>query len=265
MDNLIDFNLQPNKIIIYTRVSTKSQANDEKYGLTSQENVCIKYVETFYPDYKTIIITDVGSSFNNKYALKNLDNMIDDLEQNTLIIVSEASRLGRNTLQSFQALEDIRLKKSYIISISEQICFGKIRNLDTRFKEKLLSAEESSVIAGDRQKNVIKYIRENGGHWGSAPFGFMVSKNENKIPVLVENPEHQKIINQIDKLIDNDMTILEITKYCTARNLLGKKKWYTSTVKKIVSNLGKKKVADSNNVLNKLTNNLNKTIITRKR
>lgn len=265
MESHIDFNLlDVKRIMIYTRVSTKKQAEDEKHGLFSQENICLEYAKTFYPQFNIIRrVTDIASSFNNKNALLNLDNEINELQHNTLILVSEASRIGRNSSQAFQVLNKVREKKSYIISVSEQICFGKTRNLDTRFKEKLLAAEESSVIAGDRQRNVIKYIRDNGGHWGKIPFGYKIQKNENNIPVLVENEEHQTVISHIEKLIECEMTVGEITNYCKTRNLLNKK-WNRGTVKRIVSNLGKKNVLEFNNNMKRVTDNLGRVVFSRR-
>jgi len=266
MESHIDFNISDvKKIIIYTRVSTKKQSDDEKHGLLSQGNICHEYARTFYSHINQIKnVCDIASSFNNKNALINLDDEIDEMDYNTLILVSEASRIGRNASQAFQVLDKIRDKKSYIISVSEQICFGKTRNLDTRFKEKLVSAEESSVIAGDRQRNVIKYIRDNGGHWGKAPFGYKIEKNENNIPVLKENEEHQKVISHIEKLVECEMTVGEITRYCDERKLLNKK-WSNNSVKKIVSNLGKKNVLDFNKQMKSMTDNLGRVIVTKRK
>lgn len=266
MESHIDFNISDvKKIIIYTRVSTKKQSDDEKHGLLSQGNICLHYAKTFYPHIKQIKnVCDIASSFNNKNALIYLDNEIDQLEYNTLILVSEASRIGRNASQAFQVLDKIRDNKSYIISVTEQICFGKTRNLDTRFKEKLIAAEESSVIAGDRQRNVIKYIRDNGGHWGKAPFGYKIERNENNIPILKENEEHQDVIKNIEKLVECEMTVAEITRYCEQRKLLNKK-WNNGTVKKIVSNLGKKNVLDFNNKMKKITDDLGRVIVNKKK
>jgi DNA invertase Pin-like site-specific DNA recombinase len=258
--NTTNFNIQNiSQIIIYIRVSTKQQSNDEKYGLLSQEQLCVEYVNRFYKGIKYTITTDIASSYNNVKALKNLDNLIDNLKNNTLIIVSEASRFGRNTIQSYQALEKVRNKNSYVISVIEQLCYGISRNYDTRFKERLLAAEESSTLLGERIKKSQLVIKQHGGHIGKAPFGYRkikVSINDKlTIPKLEEDPLHQKIIRQITNLTNNNMSVSEIRDYLLTRNLLNKK-WTNTIVKKIINKNGSKIKNDDVSITQSINKNM---------
>lgn len=98
-------------IYIYTRVSTKSQVgeiNEYNIGIQTQKEICMEYyhrniTEHIINNENSILepnfIEEVGSSFNDEERLIKLKELIDSLPNNSLILISEISRLGRNIYQ----------------------------------------------------------------------------------------------------------------------------------------------------------------------
>ena len=90
VDNPVDY------VCVYTRVSTRKQSTEDKYGLSSQKELCKGYINKFYPSVNESYWEDIGSSYKNKLTLREMGNMIRKLKPNSLIVISEVTRLGRN-------------------------------------------------------------------------------------------------------------------------------------------------------------------------
>ena len=190
----------PNKIYVYYRVSTHYQADDNRNGLDSQTDTCDRYALKIFktPERNIDYYCDIGSTYNNKCVLKEQNKLIRDLNYNSVVLVYDVSRLGRNILQVFKLLKKIKENHSYVISINDNVCYGKSRLLDKKFLYKVIESEEKSDLKSSRMSGYISMIRSLGGYIGRSPYGYNIAKI-NSVPKLVKNTEEQNVIKQIKK------------------------------------------------------------------
>lgn len=171
------------EIYIYIRVSTEKQVNENGInciGIQAQVNICKKFINArlSYLNKIPIVISDVGSTFNNQKAMKNFDQLMENLSRYSLILVTDVSRLGRNIYHSFRNYETIEKNNSFIISVNDNKMFGDIRSNDIHFFNKSIEAESFSLEKSINMKARNEIIREAGGHIGGFPFGMMRKKRE---------------------------------------------------------------------------------------
>ena len=187
-----NFNINPDKIYVYIRVSTKSQAFQQN-GLKDQEKICYDYVNKYYKHIPTELYSEIGSSYNNKNKLYMLEKIMRKMTSNSLIIVRDISRLGRDTFQVFSLLRKIKQTNSYIIGINENLCYNYSRLTDREFSHIIIDSEKSSDYKHIKTtKHNIK-IKSQGGWIGRNPYGTMIVKH-GSIPHIYKNPNEIKII-----------------------------------------------------------------------
>lgn len=233
----IKFNLEIiSAIVIYCRVSSAKQADDTHTGLKTQSTTCLKYIENNeeYKNIELFLIAEIGSSYNNQNALTKLDKLLETMKSNTLILIYDVSRFGRNIYQTNRDCEKVELKNSYIISVSELICFGLSRITDQAFFQKSTEAEMFSNIQSARAKNRCKLLKENGEYVGRAPFGKMVIKDDDNRRILVDKPDEVSIINVIKNLINDNVSIYRINRDLIQSRALGQE-WSLSKLKRIIN------------------------------
>jgi len=238
MSNLVKLVSKPiDYIYIYNRVSTGKQSSDKKLGLSTQKDLCDKYITQFYPDNKNILnFYDIGSSYKTQKILIGMKDLICKLKPNSLILISETSRLGRSKKMAEQILKIVKKKKSFIVSISENLVFGKTKLNDKFFIQKIIDAEKESDTLSLRIKNTHAYIKRNGGYIGKAPFGYSIKKNDRNIPVLKEKPQDFELIDKIVNLSNECLSYSEIRDVMNNQNILNNNKnWTTSKVKNILN------------------------------
>lgn len=151
-------------IFVYTRVSTRKQSNDKKHGLSYQKELCKNYIDKFYSStINESYWEDVGSSYKSKLILKEMGEIIRKLKSNTLIVISEVSRLGRNYKMVETVLKEIQKKKSYVVSISENLVYGMTKLQNKEFIHKVIDSEkESDVLSMRTKKYTILHKKERG-------------------------------------------------------------------------------------------------------
>jgi DNA invertase Pin-like site-specific DNA recombinase len=223
-----------NNVCVYYRVSTPGQANDERFGLDKQTDKCEYYSKNIFKKNENQInyYCDIGSTYNNKCVLKQQNVMIRDIQYGSVILVHDVSRLGRNIEQVFKLLKKVKAKDSYIISIEDNVCYGKTRLLDKKFWYKIIESEESSDKKSNRMTRHINMIRELGGHVGGVPYGYIVQKM-NDVPRLAKNAVEQNAIKLIKSMV-NKKTLWQIVTILRAS--YGKKRgkmWTLMNVKSI--------------------------------
>ncbi len=205
MNSFINFNLKPENFYIYSRVSTNSQASDSNYGLDSQDFVSENYLKDIFNrndkliESETNYYCDIGSSYSNPKSLHQLNLMVRELKPNSLILISEISRLGRNIRQVIDLLKKIEDKKCWVISVTEGLCFNKSKLMNKQFYQKIIDAERESDLISIRTTNAYKVIKQKGGYVGLAPYGKKKVKS-NGVPKLVDNEEEIKIIKLVIEL-----------------------------------------------------------------
>lgn len=225
-----------NFISVYIRVSSKMQSTDIKYGLASQLEICNNYTQFYSKDTPITVWKDIGSSYKNNKILPDMNSLLLNLKPKTLILVSEVSRLGRSYKMIEDILNIVRRKKSFIVSITENIVFGKTRLSDIKFLEKIKQSERESDVLSMRTRNIQNYIRQKGGYIGKPPFGYKITKNSKNIPVLTENPEHFKFIDEIVNLSNICSSYCEIKDILNKKNFLHNDKLWTSARIKFILN-----------------------------
>lgn len=252
--------------IIYVRVSSVYQtgkSNDSKYSsgpvLNGQIEICKRFYNDMFPRrLDPVVVSDVGSSFNNKNKLVNLDNMINDMEENTLIIIHDISRLGRNVYQTFSNVyESVELKKSKIYSVIDKKLFGNDRLEDIDFFRQSVEAEAESAKRSTIAKERNNYIRSIGGHVGKVPFGKKVRRiktsGEYMKRVLINDAVQQRSIRKIIQMYNDDFKQSEIKNELAKRGYTNNEKTITVGIIRGVINKYK-----NSNESNELANDLAK-------
>lgn len=219
--SLNTFTINPSNIYIYLRVSTRTQIHKSN-GLNEQNNICQSYIKNNFPRFNGEIkfYTDVGSSYNNKNVLINLNKIIRKIssETNSLILVRDISRLGRDTFQVFNLLKKIKQSKSYIIGIEENLCYNYSKLMDRKFSHLIIDSEEHSDKKYIKSTNRINKIKSAGGYVGRVPYGCMIVK-KNNIPYIYKNPDEINIIRMIKHVFLKYKSVSETTKYLNMNNL----------------------------------------------
>lgn len=97
-------------LVGYMRVSSKSQ--DDRNGYARQKEILEKYgVEKTYYDVMT----------GRAASRPELDKMLDFIREGDVVVCSELSRLGRNTRNCLELVEQIKAKKAHFVAIKEGI------------------------------------------------------------------------------------------------------------------------------------------------
>lgn len=251
------FNINPQTIYVYLRVSTKTQTY--KYnGLKEQNNICQEYIRKNFPLHNKIKIeyyTDVGSSYNEKNTLCNLNKIIRKLssETNSVILVKDISRLGRNTFQVFNLLRKIKKHDSHIVSIEENLCYNYSKLMDKTFFHTIIDSEEKSDLKSVNSINRIQKIKSMGGYIGKVPYGTQIIK-KNNIPYIYKNPTEINIIKIIKKVFLKNLNIVKTTKYLNTHNIKYRNNinWtenkVSTLIKKFIPNLEQNKNLDLVNI-----------------
>lgn len=215
------FSLNPTNIYVYLRVSTRVQTYKTN-GLEEQNEICQDYIKKNFPNLINNVefYTDVGSSYNGKNKLTNLNKIIRRLSTNTntLLLVRDISRLGRDTFQVFSLLKKIKKSNSYIIGIEENLCYNHSRLMDRKFSHSIINSEEHSDFKSIKSTNRINKIISNGGYVGRVPYGCMVVK-KNNIPYIYKNPNEINIIRTIKKVFLKHKNVIKTVKYLNTKNL----------------------------------------------
>jgi DNA invertase Pin-like site-specific DNA recombinase len=215
------------KFIGYVRVSTKKQVSNGLDGIETQKNIIKNYVKNIYNIDNINFVEEIGSSYNNKHKLVKL---LDCIKKDNYILLSDISRFGRNPDQLHKYLNLATKRKCKIHSILENLTFGNNKVEDNDFLIKTLQSAQFSNILSEKMKNSILRRKENGEHFGRAPFGY---KKINK--KLIKDVSQQKTIKRINDLVIMRYKYPEIAKILNNEKA-NSKKWTSKFVKNIIAN-----------------------------
>ena len=233
------------QVYIYYRVSTSRQAGDFANGLDRQTNACERYIESNLKKQINNInyYCDIGSSYNNKSKLPQLQKMLRELKSNSVILIYDVSRLGRNTQQVFSALRRVTKLNSKIIAVEDNMTFGVNKMIDKRFYNKVIQAETESDIKSVNAKQKFAILKKNKIHIGKVPFGYSL---ENKH--LIINSDEQKIINCLIEKYKELKSYVKVAEHYNNMNMLYRNNlWSAKTISYLIN---------KNNITNKM-NSLN--------
>lgn len=204
-------------VYFYTRVSTVSQIKENSIygiGIEAQSIICAEYFNSKLRHLISKIpeiIQDVGSTYDNQDALVNLDNLLNNLPERSLIIITDVSRLGRNVYQTIKNYEKVEMKRSFIIEANNNKIFALNRADDFHFFHRSLDSEYSSVEKSINTKKRIEIIRRQNGHIGGIPFGKKLVKGRNGVHRLASDPKQQMILRKIISMHRKNTKPKEIT------------------------------------------------------
>jgi len=239
---------KPSKVCVYYRVSTQGQADDDRNGLDVQTKACDRYALSLYKMKESCInyYCDIGSSYNNKCILRDQNLMVRHIYPGTVILIYNVSRLGRNIDQVMKLLIKIKKMKGQVISVTENICYGKTRLQDKKFLYRVIESEEKSDYKSDRTTKYIQLIKDMGGHIGRPSYGYSVQKI-NGIPKLIKNIQEQKVIKDIKKYKIQYKSSGEIAIILNRKKILKKgNMWTNLTVDSVKLNILKTTKVKSN-------------------
>lgn len=230
----MSFNINPSCIYLYTRVSTRAQVHKSN-GLEDQHTICSEYINNNFKNNHVEYFEDIGSSYQEKNKLCSLNKILRKISTNSLLVVRDISRLGRNTFQVFALLRKIKKTNSHIVSVSENLCWNYSRLMDREFSHKVIDAEKDSDIKSN--KNIIKNqsVIRSGGFIGNAPYGTQIVKINN-IPYIYKNPQEINIINLINLNYEKLRNVEKVATLLNKNNILNRKNvlWNNSSIRKIV-------------------------------
>ena len=229
-----NYGIEPNRIYVYLRVSTKSQSCKTD-GLSDQNKICSEYIKNNFKESMVNYFEEIGSSYNNKSKLPILNKIMRKFEPNSLLIVRDISRLGRNTFQVFTMLKKIKKLNSHIIGINENLCYNYSRLMDREFSHKIIDSEKDSDMKNLISTKRINMIKSQGGFLGRAPYGTIVVKLNN-IPYLYKNPGELNTINIIKKLYKKEKSIQNVVNYLNKNKIYNRADilWTNYTIKNIL-------------------------------
>lgn len=227
----------------YVRVSTSMQADDGQ-SIETQ----VKRIQA-HCDYRGLnlvkIYQDAGISGKdtNRPALQEVMN---DLNKGEYLIISDLSRLSRNTKDALNLLEAFKTKGIYFVCLSPEIQFdaspiGELMFTILMAVHKLERDNISKHVSVNMQR-----LSEEGKLRGKPPFGYkFVSKDQD----FVEVPEQIRVRDKIVQFYQSGMKVTHIAQKLNSEkdNLvlsLNKNdtekeyKFHPSTVKRILIDLG---------------------------
>jgi DNA invertase Pin-like site-specific DNA recombinase len=232
--NLSNYGINPNRIYVYFRVSTKSQAYQTD-GFGDQTKICSEYIDKNFKGCNVDYFEEIGSSYNNKSKLPILNKIMRKFEPNSLLLVRDISRLGRNTFQVFTLLKKIKKLNSHIIGINENLCYNNSRIMDREFSHKIIDSEKDSDKKNLLSSKRIMDIKKMGGCFGKAPYGTIKIKSNN-IPYLYKNPDELNIIDLMKKVYKKEKSIQKVVNYLNLNKIYNRndKIWTNYTVKNLL-------------------------------
>ena len=162
------------KVWAYARVSTIRQLPFLQPQRQFLENYCRH-------NNKQLILHDIKSDVGSgKYPekLPNLQFILKYIQPNALILISSASRIGRDIYKVNEIINELHNKHSEVYSILDNVS-----SLEPEFLKRIEFAENELKINAERQRQRNSILRSQGAHLGRPPNGFKIVKI-NGIPKL---------------------------------------------------------------------------------
>lgn len=235
------------KVALYCRVSTNDM--EQLKSLTNQISALTRMVATVEQWRLVDIYIDIASA-KSKSSRKDFVRMIDDCKQNKvdIVITKSVSRFGRDTIDTLEALKELR--ESNVRVIFEQ------ENLDTAETDStlMISIVESFAQAENesRSQNIRWGIKQRAAKGTSKLYdrkcyGYSYDRNGK----LIINLDEAKVVENIFEWYLNGKSILGILKELEKQEIkspTGKDKWCKRTIDVMLSNekyIGKARLLDS--------------------
>lgn len=225
---------EPSQFYIYYRVSTQAQAHDQANGLDRQTDGCEKFADSFFSakEYSINYYCDIGSSYNGKNVLSQLNKMVRELVPYSVIMIWDPSRLGRDTIQVFSLLRQIKRKHCVIISVSNYLSWGLSRADDKLFYHRIVDSETESDLKSSRAKAFALLCKKKNIHMGTIPYGYKLSPNKRLVP----NPKEQDTIKTLSAKFNELKSYTGVASFYNKTKMLYRNKsWSGRTVRYLLT------------------------------
>lgn len=237
---IVDSNtFQPRKLRVaaYARVSTEQEEQQNSYE--AQVNYYTHYIETHDEWEFAGVFADDGISGTNTKRRDGFNRMMEAAMNGEidLILTKSISRFARNTVDTLQAIRELKAKGVEVRFEKE-----RIHTFDPKCEVMLtimssLAQEESRSISEN-----VRWGRQHSMQSGKVSVAYKhflgYRKGADGKPEIVE--EEAQIVRRIYKMFLDGKTIRYIADVLTEDRIptpAGKQKWSVSTVKSILSKL----------------------------
>lgn len=188
----------------YTRVSTLGQAEDG-ISLDTQKTRIQQYCA--FRNLNLIeIYVDAGISAKDAENRPELQRLLKEVQKEEFVIITDISRLSRNTKDAITILEDFKKKNISLVSLDIGLDFSTSTGTMVFTILASVSKLERENIAKHTKSNLQRLSKE-GKLRSRPPFGYkFVSKEEDYEQV----PEQQLVIEKIKTLFREDPCLSRI-------------------------------------------------------
>ena len=187
------------KVIAYIRVSTDQQnCANQKFEI---ETYCQRQ------NWKVDEFVEETISSRKELRKRKLNRLLDRLDEDTTLITTEISRIGRNLMEVMGILQHCLEKGCKVITIKENFHLGS--DIQSKFIACIFSlvAEMERQLISQRTKECLKRLKNEGKHLGR-PHGFSYRKLQKKHNKIKELLDRQVSKTQIAKLMGCTWTTL---------------------------------------------------------
>lgn len=175
----------------YIRVSTKHQIEDNQ--LLEIKKYC-KYKRITWK-YVTVITEKISGT--KSYEKRELGKLIEKLQEDDVLIITELSRLGRSLMMIFDILNKLLSKGVKVYAIKENYELGdNIQSQVLAFAFGLSAQIERDLIS-ERTKMGLERARKEGKHIGrmkGVSYGCKLDGKERKIKMLLKSDKSFRAI-----------------------------------------------------------------------
>ncbi len=231
---MFKLSFNPQAFYIYYRVSTGAQANDQAHGLDRQTDACDKFAECIFSVKENHInyYCDIGSSYNGKNVLSQLNKMVRELIPYSVIMIWDVSRLGRDTIQVFNILRQIKRKHCVVISVNNYLSWGISRPNDKLFYHRIVDSETESDLKSLRSKAYASLCKKKNIHVGTVPYGYKLNPNKK----LVSNLKEQDTIKTLVAKFNELKSYANVASFYNKTKMLYRgKEWTARTVRYLIT------------------------------
>jgi DNA invertase Pin-like site-specific DNA recombinase len=229
------------KAYAYGRSSVQSMDNNtgmfNNMSLDTQIELCTKYCMELGIDSITVV-REYGSA-RNIDKLPKLLELVDKMENNTLLVIADSTRFLRNTQQALNILRDLQTRNIVVHFVGDNLSYGKHVSHNERhhFRVALSLAEMESDRTSYRVKRSYAYRKAHGGAIGSPPYGYTHETNENGMRIKCINKDEKVMCDVIGVMREQGQSCQEIANVLNQNNSTFRGKPWTAQSVNVVSKI----------------------------
>ncbi|MCC7431786.1 recombinase family protein, partial [bacterium] len=165
------------------------------------------------------IFSEIISSTRTKNERLELIKLLASLEKNDTLIVSELSRLGRNTIEVLQTVKDLLSRNIELRLLKENLIINGAESITAKLIIPILSAinELERDRISNRTKQALKTKKEQGIKLGRPKGSFSKSKLDKHVETIKKLLAKKVSIQSIARIINCSKQTLH--NYIKMRNL----------------------------------------------